>query len=59
MKKVELEVSISVEAVNLLDKLVEFGIYGCSAGEVAARFVELMLQSFVKDVVLDISANEP
>jgi hypothetical protein len=45
--KRELAVPISREAEDLLEQLARYGIYGSTAEEVAARFVEERLRAFV------------
>lgn len=40
--------SLSVQSLDLLERLAKLGIYGESSGEVGARFVDKALQEFVE-----------
>lgn len=43
----QLRITLSVESIRLLDELAVRGIYGRNRAEVAARFVDEVLQKFV------------
>jgi hypothetical protein len=46
------EVTLSRESLRHLAYLAQFGIYGGTAGEVAARFIDAALQEFMSPPVL-------
>ena len=41
-------ITLSLESLRLLDELADRGIYGTDRAEVAARFIDQALQSFVE-----------
>lgn len=43
-----IEVTISEQSVQILDKLVLLGIYGVDRDEIAARFIDEMLSQFME-----------
>jgi hypothetical protein len=50
-----IRVTVSVQSENLLDQLVQRGVYGRSTAEVAGRFVDRALQRFLPQPKLKIS----
>lgn len=50
-----IRVTVSVQSENLLDQLVQRGIYGRSIAEVAGRFIDRALQRFIPEPKLKIS----
>lgn len=50
----QVRITLSSESIRLLDELAEKGIYGRNKAEVAARFVDQALQSFVEQPKLSL-----
>ncbi len=53
----QIRITLSSESVRLLDELAEKGIYGRNRAEVAARFVDQVLQEFVEKPTLKLAGK--
>jgi hypothetical protein len=52
-----IRVTVSVQSENLLEQLVQRGVYGRSIAEVAGRFIDRALQDFTSKPILKVALS--